>query len=142
MCCGKPVSEPGQLQTDHSKRTHSMLIRQLRLLTIPITGKATVSIFGEWERLPVDGIFLQPGDYIAELILTEESFHGSGGTFAGNWAAAMGTDIEFSVIQDALVIEAEDASIKTAGGINRRQLVSLVKRDIGRICRYPGGRNL
>ena len=79
-------------------------------------GESSVSIFGEWERLPVGGIFLQPGDYIAELILTEESFHGSGGTFAGNWAAAMGANIEFSVIQDALLIEAEDASIKTVGG--------------------------
>ena len=73
--------------------------------------------FGEWERLPVGGIFLQPGDYIAEIILTEESFHGSGEHFAGSWAAAMGADIEFSVIQEALVIEAEDASIKTAGGL-------------------------
>ena len=79
-------------------------------------GEATVDIFGEWERLPVEGIFLQPGDYVAEIILTEESFHGSGGTFAGNWAAAMGADIGFSVIQESLVIEAEDASIKTVGG--------------------------
>ena len=53
----------------------------------------TVAIFGEWERLPVGGIFLQPGDYSAEIVLTEESFHGSGGDYAGNWAAAMGADI-------------------------------------------------
>lgn len=61
-------------------------------------GQSTVSIFGEWERLPEGGIYLQPGDYSCQLILTEESFHGSGGTFAGNWAAAMGGDIEFSII--------------------------------------------
>jgi hypothetical protein len=46
---------------------------------------ATVSIFGEWERLPVGGVFLQPGDYSADIFLTEESFHGSGGSLAGNW---------------------------------------------------------
>jgi hypothetical protein len=80
-------------------------------------GETTISVFGEWERLPVRGIFLQAGDYVAEIVLTEESFHGSGGSLAGNWAAAMGADIEFKVIQDFLVIEAEDASIKTAGGI-------------------------
>jgi len=56
--------------------------------------ETTISIFGEWERLPVGGISLQPGDYIAEIILTEESFHRSGGTFAGYWAAAMSTDID------------------------------------------------
>ena len=59
--------------------------------------EAFVSIFGEWERLPVGGIFLQPGDYVAEIILTEESFHGSGGTYAGNWAAAMGANIQFFI---------------------------------------------
>jgi len=68
-------------------------------------GEATVSIFGEWERLPVGGIFLQTGDYTAEIFLTEESFHGSGGTFAGNWAAAMGASIDFSIVaSDAVSI--------------------------------------
>ena len=68
-------------------------------------GEATVSIFGEWERLPVGGIFLQPGDYEAEIFLTEESFHGSGGSLAGNWAAAMGASIDFSIVaSDAVSI--------------------------------------
>jgi hypothetical protein len=57
----------------------------------------TVTIFGEWERLPVGGIHLQPGDYACQIILTEESFHGSGGTYSGSWAAAMGADIEFTI---------------------------------------------
>jgi hypothetical protein len=58
----------------------------------------TVHIFGEWERLPVGGVFLQPGDYTAEIILTEESFHGSGGTYAGNWAGAMNAkNIQFFI---------------------------------------------
>jgi hypothetical protein len=66
-------------------------------------GEATVSIFGEWERLPVGGVYLQAGDYAAEIILTEESFHGSGGSLAGNWAAAMGSPIHFSVVTSDVV---------------------------------------
>ena len=54
----------------------------------------TVAIFGEWERLPVGGVFPEIGDdFEAQLVLTEESFHGSGGQYAGGWAAAMGGDI-------------------------------------------------
>ena len=63
-------------------------------------GANTIGIFGEWERLPVGGVFLQPGDYTADIILTEESFHGSGGTLAGNWAAAMGANIDFCLSCD------------------------------------------
>ena len=75
--------------------------------------ETTVSIFGEWERLPVGGVFPEIGDdFVAQLFLTEESFHGSGGQYAGGWAAAMEADISHS----ALVIEAEDATIKTIGG--------------------------
>jgi hypothetical protein len=55
----------------------------------------TVTIFGEWERLPTGGVYLQPGDYHAQIVLTEESFHGSGGSFAGSWAGAMGAEIQF-----------------------------------------------
>ena len=57
----------------------------------------TVSIFGEWERLPVGGVILSPGGYNCQFILTEESFHGSGSTYAGNWAAAMGAFVSFRV---------------------------------------------
>ena len=77
--------------------------------------EATISIFGEWERLPVGGIFLQPGDYIAEIILTEESFHGSGGTFAGNWAAAMGAEISFNITQPDRIIDNTDLDFSTLG---------------------------
>jgi hypothetical protein len=56
----------------------------------------TISIFGEWERLPMGNVPLAAGDYTAQLVLTEESFHGDGGTYAGNWAAAMGTTIQFN----------------------------------------------
>ena len=61
----------------------------------------TVSVFGEWERLPVGGVYLQPGDYLAQMMLSEESFHGSGGSFAGCWAAAMGADIQFTLAPES-----------------------------------------
>ena len=57
----------------------------------------TVSIYGEVERLPVGGVYLAPGSYNCQFFLTEESFHGSGGTYAGNWAAAMGAPISFEI---------------------------------------------
>jgi hypothetical protein len=41
--------------------------------------------------------YLQPGDYLAQIILTEESFHGNGGSYAGNWAGAMGAGIQFFI---------------------------------------------
>ena len=55
----------------------------------------TVSIFGEWERLPIGGVFFRPGTYQADFLLTEESFHGSG--LAGGWAAAMGGEAVFTI---------------------------------------------
>ena len=58
----------------------------------------TIGIFGEWERLPVGAVYLPTGDYPAQITLTEESFHGSGGSLAGNWAGAMDADIEFSIV--------------------------------------------
>jgi len=52
----------------------------------------TVDIFGEWERLPIGGVYLDTADnFSAQMILTEESFHGTGD--AGGWAAAMGGDV-------------------------------------------------
>ncbi|MFT5128810.1 MAG: hypothetical protein ACI8W8_002429 [Rhodothermales bacterium] len=57
----------------------------------------SVSIFGEWERLPATDVLLPDGEYGASLILTEESFHGSGGTYAGFWASAMSAWLEFRI---------------------------------------------
>ena len=63
-------------------------------------SEQTIDVFGEWERLPVGGVFLQSGDYESvQIIITEESFHGSGGTNSGGWAAAMGADIPFTIEQ-------------------------------------------
>jgi hypothetical protein len=55
-----------------------------------------VNIFGEWERLPVGGVTPPPGDYEAEFVLTEESFHGGG--LAGGWAAAVGSMVTFTLV--------------------------------------------
>lgn len=60
-------------------------------------GVETVDVFGEWERLPVGEVYLQPGVYQAQIVLTEESFHGSGGSYAGNWAGAMRANIQFFI---------------------------------------------
>ena len=61
---------------------------------------STVSIFGEWERLPQDEILLAPGEYDCQVLLTEESFHGSGGSLAGSWAAAMGKGFHFTIFPE------------------------------------------
>lgn len=56
-----------------------------------------VRIFGEWERLPVGGVYLDYGNYDCQMIIAEESFHGSGGALAGNWTAATGGSISFKL---------------------------------------------
>jgi hypothetical protein len=58
----------------------------------------TISLFGEWERLPVGMMYLQAGSYETQIILTEESFHGDGGSYAGNWASAMSANIQFIIV--------------------------------------------
>jgi hypothetical protein len=76
----------------------------------------TVDIFGEWERLPVGGVFLQSGDYEnVQIILTEESFHGSG--LAGGWAAAMGADILFTIEPDEPPTTRLEGDVKEDGAI-------------------------
>jgi len=57
----------------------------------------TVGVFGEWERLPVGGVRLARGGYSCRVVLTEESFHGSGGALAGSWAAALSGDVAFTI---------------------------------------------
>jgi len=59
-------------------------------------------VFGEWERLPVGGVMLRGGSYSATLFLTEESFHGSGGSYAGGWAAAMNAPVSFDITGDVV----------------------------------------
>jgi hypothetical protein len=57
---------------------------------------STISIYGEWERLPMGSVNLDTGSYNCQLVLTEESFHGTG-ELEGNWAAAVGTEISFTI---------------------------------------------
>jgi hypothetical protein len=73
----------------------------------------SVSVFGEWERLPVGGVFLQPGTYSCRFTLTEESFHGSGGPQAGAWAAAMEGQVVFAIAPETMNIS---LSCLPAGG--------------------------
>jgi len=83
----------------------------------------TVTIFGEWERLPVGGVYLSPGDYTAQIILTEESFHGDGGGYAGNWAAAMGGGIDFSIVPEPVTfILFGTGVIGVSGVVSRRRM--------------------
>jgi hypothetical protein len=58
---------------------------------------STVSIFGEWERLPMGSVNLAAGNYNCHIVLTEESFHGTD-PLEGNWATAMSTDISFTIV--------------------------------------------
>lgn len=75
----------------------------LKTVTVNST---TVSVYGEWERLPTGGVYLSHGMYECQAILTEESFHGSGGLLAGNWAGAVGGNISFTIIPAEAVPEA------------------------------------
>jgi hypothetical protein len=44
------------------------------------------------------GVPLPSGAYRCQIVLTEESFHGSGGAYAGNWAGAMSAEIAFTIL--------------------------------------------
>jgi hypothetical protein len=93
-----------------SQRGHTSLDGPLKTTTFEVVlphfaydtsySQTSVSIFGEWERLPVGGVTLPEGIYEVSTILTEESFHGSGGPpYAGAWAAAMGGTVEFTIVE-------------------------------------------
>ncbi len=61
-------------------------------------GPSTVTIFGEWERLPIGDMYLTSGTYDVQFVLTEESFHWSGNdNYDGAWAAAMAGSVEFTI---------------------------------------------
>ena len=85
-------------------------------------AESTVGVFGEWERLPIGGVFLPCGDYQAKFILTEESFHGSG--LAGGWAAAMGGDANFTIVPEPLTILAVFTGIAGLAGYIRKRKVA------------------
>lgn len=57
----------------------------------------TRGVFGEWERLPKGRIYLPPGEYRLEFLLTEESFHESG--LGGAWAHALHGPARFTIVR-------------------------------------------
>ncbi len=78
--------------------------------------ESTMTVFGEWERLPVGGVFLANGSYDCQIMLTEESFHGwPGGDYTGGWAAAMGTGIQF-VIDSSVPVKLSTFGAEAEGG--------------------------
>ena len=61
-------------------------------------GVSSAEVYGEWERLPVGGVYLPSGDYYdVAFLLTEESFHSCGTQYGGCWAAAMSAGAYFSI---------------------------------------------
>jgi len=81
---------------------------------------STVTIYGEWERLPAGGVFLAPGDYACQMVLTEESFHGTA-EYAGSWAAAMGGDISFTVVPEPGTMTVFGAALAALALARRRR---------------------
>ena len=78
--------------------------------------ESSVSVFGEWERLPVGGVFLRPGDYACQVMLTEESFHGRTG-LSGNWAAAMGGQVQFTIVEEPDAVSIPEAKLLPDGSV-------------------------
>ena len=60
-------------------------------------GISNAETFGEWERLPVGGVYLPSGEYSAMFVLTEESFHSCGTQYGGCWAGAMAGPVYFNI---------------------------------------------
>ncbi len=88
-------------------------------------GSANVGIYAQWEpgRALPGGLVLPTGDYNAQFILTEESFHQSG--LGGNWAGAMGADdITFRIVPIPSTLLLLGSALAGLVGIKRRLLNS------------------
>lgn len=91
--------------TQRAREPEDGLETAVRVLPDPAQHRAyttvlppqTVNLFAEWERLPAGGCRLPIGDYRLQLLLGEESFHGSGGQLAGDWARALAGEVRFTV---------------------------------------------
>lgn len=71
-------------------------------------------VFGEWERLPKGKIYIAPGEYHLDFLLTEESFHESG--LGGWWAHAAHGAARFTVVRPVIAIRVEPAHGGTLSG--------------------------
>lgn len=92
---------------DGCRREHARESSDPGLYANPRPELSAQELFAESEqhsmspenRPPVNEAFLPPGRYRAELVLTEESFHGFGDS--GFWATVMVAPVEFEVIEQA-----------------------------------------
>lgn len=57
---------------------------------------SAAGVYGEWERLPKGEIYIAPGDYTLDFLITEESFHESG--IGGGWAHMGHGMAQFSIV--------------------------------------------
>ncbi len=95
---------------------------------------ATVRIFGEWERLPIDDVPLLEGTYDCQIVLTEESFHSSG--IGGSWALAMTGNISFTIYSDAdwkpdIAVSGTTAFGSVAVGSSASETFTISNGDVG-----------
>lgn len=68
-------------------------------------AETRVQVFGEWERLPIGHVPLLPGVYDCDIMLTEESFHGTDGAFSGSWAPAVRARIAFRILAAPTILK-------------------------------------
>ena len=61
-----------------------------------VQAQSEENMFETGHRPPIGDARLPPGRYVAELVLTEESFHGYGD--AGRWKTVMRAPVEFQVL--------------------------------------------
>jgi len=88
-------------------------------------GPASAGIFGEWERLPKDGVGLRPGDYTCDVLLTEESFHGSG--LQGWWAHAMKSRVQLTILGEPECTEPIKGDLNNDCMVDMRDLAEIGK---------------
>jgi hypothetical protein len=65
---------------------------------------SSAAVYGEWERLPPDGIYLAPGAHSLSFLITEESFHGVDGTYSGTWAHAFRGAFTFTMVRPQVTV--------------------------------------
>lgn len=87
-------------------------------------GDAHVGIFAEWEsgRALPGQLSLPMGEYFAQFVLTEESFHQSG--LGGGWTSVLEGDVNF-------LISIPDGDINVDGVVNTADILLAMQAAIG-----------